>query len=861
MLLKMSTRRSSRKPISAAERVENAARKCRVNKSIEKAQQEEAFKEFVALIGANGGKVPYGAVDKLVKAYHKNGFKGVTRQNLYYRLERSKSTKNDNTTTMVGTSITTMPSSLGTVSSVTISNPSQSEESFDNQGSTTRSTNDPVVSVKNKGGRKKGSTKKAQKNASKAKQEVTTRSAMLYKEEVEQATKQGKTVSSGTLKRIINEEEEKMGLSLNTISIETVRSRIKRGNLSAHNKNQVSPLHDVEPLILEFCIRLAKMGTPLTKTTVLELANDIVSGTEVEELVADCKKLRKLQGTKLGTAWYRGFLKRYEDDLSRNKTVIKDIKRRTWVKSENFENMYQNIYEHMVEAGIAEYVEDAIKYDTGLETHYKFTHPEYLLFVDETGCNTNQLNDGKVGGELYLMPKNSGDAAAPAGATTDLHFTVLPFISGTGEPVLCAIIFKSEMHISEIPVNWKTGINLMAEDADNMKLVASGGPTCSFNGKVIPCFYGSSPKASITSQLLADMLKYLDDIGVYDRAVAHPFLLLDGHHSRMMLPYLKYICDPGHKWYSCFGVPYATHVWQVADASSLNGTYKIELAKAKRKYVEHRNVPKFEPTDIVPLVNMAFEKSFGNQKNAMKAIADRGWNPLNYNILATYQEFQKKNTVDLTIEPTTTSSVTFALPKININQGIGSYYLDRLIEGEKKSEGRKRKFEEIKQEQKTKEMKIEHVKKLTKVSSATLAANNHYTLDETILELVVQKHEQEEAAQKAVEMRKKAAEQKKEEFLKKALGKFYDAPSTLTVPDLKALVTAATQSTDSPVKSKKVELQQQLYREPRLGRVQAMSNNLQLTLTNEAAQRSSDAAEALLGLINPSQPTQNLTAV
>jgi len=40
-----------------------------------------------------------------------------------------------------------------------------------------------------------------------------------------------------------------------------------------------------------------------------------------------------------------------------------------------------------------------------------------------------------------------------------------------------------------------------------------------------------------------------------------------------------------------------------------------------------------------------------------------------------------------------------------------------------------------------------------------------------------------------------------------------------------------------------------------------MSNNLQLTLTNEAAQRSSDAAEALLGLINPSQPTQNLTAV
>jgi len=61
---------------------------------------------------------------------------------------------------------------------------------------------------------------------------------------------------------------------------------------------------------------------------------------------------------------------------------------------------------------------------------------------------------------------------------------------------------------------------------------------------------------------------------------------------------------------------------------------------------------------------------------------------------------------------------------------------------------------------KRQKMKIEYIKKLTKVSSATLAANNHYTLDDTVLELVLQKHEQEEAAQTAAEMRKKAAEQK-----------------------------------------------------------------------------------------------------
>jgi hypothetical protein len=70
-------------------------------------------------------------------------------------------------------------------------------------------------------------------------------------------------------------------------------------------------------------------------------------------------------------------------------------------------------------------------------------------------CNINQLNDGKVGGELFIMPKNVGDTAAPAGSTTDFYFTVLAFISGMGVPVLCAIIFKSELHISQIAVCWK----------------------------------------------------------------------------------------------------------------------------------------------------------------------------------------------------------------------------------------------------------------------------------------------------------------------------------------------------------------------------------------------------------------------
>jgi hypothetical protein len=178
------------------------------------------------------------------------------------------------------------------------------------------------------------------------------------------------------------------------------------------------------------------------------------SGTELECEIINFKKLQKLNcNQRLGDAWYRGFLSCHQDQLTRNASAVKDLKRRTWVKTENFKNMYENVYKMMVEAGIAEVVEEAIQHEAGLLTKYKLTHPKYLVFVNETGCNTNQLNDGKVGGELFIMPKNVGNAAAPAGATTDIHFTVLPFISATGEPVLCAIIFKSEQPISEIPVN------------------------------------------------------------------------------------------------------------------------------------------------------------------------------------------------------------------------------------------------------------------------------------------------------------------------------------------------------------------------------------------------------------------------
>jgi hypothetical protein len=52
----------------------------------------------------------------------------------------------------------------------------------------------------------------------------------------------------------------------------------------------------------------------------------------------------------------------------------------------------------------------------------------------------------------------------------------------------------------------------------------------------------------------------------------------------------------------------------------------------------------------------------------------------------------------------TTTTITMPL-SLNISSEAGSFYLDKLIEEERKQEGRKRKFESLKLEQDTKEKK------------------------------------------------------------------------------------------------------------------------------------------------------------
>jgi hypothetical protein len=194
-------------------------------------------------------------------------------------------------------------------------------------------------------------------------------------------------------------------------------------------------------------------------------------------------------------------MQRNSDKLKRGRGRIRDIKRHTFCTLDSFQNMYDCIYDTMVEAGLAQKLIAPVTYDKygnettdpdmilGRPTRYKILRPDMILFTYECGSNTNQAADGHAGGQLFVL--TSGECSTGIlGMVTDVHCTVRCFNAGKGEPVMCAVILKSEKESQEMPYNWKFGIDLTKivvtgnTDATMFEFnsvegrVMSGGPTC-----------------------------------------------------------------------------------------------------------------------------------------------------------------------------------------------------------------------------------------------------------------------------------------------------------------------------------------------------------------------------------------------
>ena len=135
------------------------------------------------------------------------------------------------------------------------------------------------------------------------------------------------------------------------------------------------------------------------------------------------------------------------------------------------------------------------------------------------------------------------------------------------------------------------------------------------------------------------MLQTIDEMELINQNNdVKPLILFDGHRSQLELPFLKYVNTPQDHWIACIGVPYGTALWQVGDSKEQNGSFNMAITKAKQNLLELKDSMGLQndgmvDTDLMPLINEAWEKSFARVDKNRNAIADRGWNPLNKALL------------------------------------------------------------------------------------------------------------------------------------------------------------------------------------------------------------------------------------
>jgi hypothetical protein len=379
----------------------------------------------------------------------------------------------------------------------------------------------------------------------------------------------------------------------------------------------------------------------------------------------------------------------------------------------------------------------------GLVQEFKIDHADYILFADESGCQTNQKQDGNVGNRKFIV--EHGTRPQTICSTADHRFTILPFTSGSGEAVCCVIIFQHKEE--EVPATWKTGIDItvknpLRNEKGEIDLELNlgerkyypEGPKCKYRGKEVDCLTFASESGGITGAILVKILEYFDTLQLFERYEGGPIpmLIVDGHQSRLDPAFVSYINDPAHEWRVCLGVPYATVLWQVGDASEQNGKFKIEWTKVKEWMMTYKSINclpcTIGPTDIIPLINRVFHKSYGSIHSNLKALADRGWNPLNRKLLEHNELIDDSiEIIQNTLTTVTHENSSAGSASLNIHEGMAAQVLDQMIADRARSSQAKKAADERKRKG---ELILQNLKEAKKLTSGVMASNGIHSLSD-----------------------------------------------------------------------------------------------------------------------------------
>ena len=496
-----------------------------------------------------------------------------------------------------------------------------------------------------------------------------------------------KRLPPGRLSAIISEVKKRNFLPDDSIILESgIRSRVKNRRISVlqSHPGPQSPLIEYEMDFVKIITQMARMRECLSPSECVALINSMIDGTHAQKNLIEWKKKSTFgESGEASVCYWKAFKRRNGHLICSKRGQKYELDRDKWTTYHNFASMYTHDYEAMEDAGIAKVLDLPVWMDKdgnlcsedesfGCKVTHDLQYPEMAFVMDEVGGNTSQKGDGHIGGKLLVCAK--GMTPQIKINTKDKRWTLLGLTSLNGAAVMCIIIFVG---VREQAI-YETGMDIFAEqigEVSDEDFFANnsgtnkrypGGPTCTFQGKEVPCLTRWSPNGSITSAILIDILATLDYIKCVNRSNGRkPFLLVDGHGSRFQLDFLKYVIDPNHEWVVVIGVPYGTALWQVGDSSEQNGAYNISLAKGKeillKKKQQRGMKPTIEAYDIIPLINYAWTHSFSRNQTNRAAIAERGWGPLNRNLM-----------LDRTLRSTMTDS------EINREESFGIFIPTRV---------------------------------------------------------------------------------------------------------------------------------------------------------------------------------------
>jgi hypothetical protein len=160
----------------------------------------------------------------------------------------------------------------------------------------------------------------------------------------------GKTcrVRWGTFEKVIEKVCDKYNIERNERQMEIALSRNKVGRkLKVKHRGTESPMAGIEGYLLAAMLRRAALRQPVSCAKAWKKAN-LRNGPDEDSFGS------------LGTRYWQNFCRRNRNLISAKKAIRFDSKRDDWYRLDNFEDIYEDLYDILWESGIAEKLDEAV---------------------------------------------------------------------------------------------------------------------------------------------------------------------------------------------------------------------------------------------------------------------------------------------------------------------------------------------------------------------------------------------------------------------------------------------------------------------------------------------------------------------